>query len=197
MGKSKSSEGNRWLKDRNGFEEELLALADDASIMYESALDLLKGLQYFSKNVGEDEKKHPYGKAAKAAKTYGGGMKVPSASFTSGAEQLTKLHGACEGLKEHIGSTVLAKMISFKDIECKECDMQMTMLKKAHNDYYKKKKANAEQVALDAAEASLKKLLEDAKSQLNKFNKAGQDLMNQMSTDMKTGFDAYCDAGSA
>lgn len=211
MGKSKSSEGNRWLKDRSGFEEELLALADDASVLYESSLDLLKGLQNFTKAVGEDEKKHPYGKASKAAKTYGSSvgvrwgtlskqailqMKVPSASFTKAGEQFDGLLAACHGLKDHINSAILAKMISFKDIDCKETDQIMSMLKKANNEYVKKKKANADQVQIDAAEASLKKLLEDSKTALTKFNKAGYELMNQLATEMKTGFDRYCEAGS-
>lgn len=198
MGKSKSGEGNKWLKDRGEFDEEILSLADDASIIFENTGDLLKSMKNFSGNVGEQEKKHPYGKGSYAAKTYGGGMKNSASAFTRSGDQFDKLYGACSGLQEHINGKILAKLISFKDIECKDCDQQMTQLKKAQKDYANKKgKKNPDQVLVDAAETSLKKLLEEAKGTLTKFNKTGCELLTQISADMKSGFDTYCDAGTS
>ncbi|EFO90777.1 hypothetical protein GCK72_000697 [Caenorhabditis remanei] len=197
MGKSKSGEGNKWLKDRAEFDEEILGLADDASIIFENTGDLLKSMKNFAASVGEAEKKHPYGKASYAAKTYAGGFKNSASSFSRSGDQFDKLYAACATFREHISSVILAKLMSFKDVECKDCDQQMTLLKKAQKDYANKKnKKNPDQVLVDAAEASLKKYLEDAKGTLAKFNKTGSELLTQIAADMKTGFDAYCEAGS-
>ncbi|CAO4361020.1 unnamed protein product [Caenorhabditis nigoni] len=198
MGKSKSGEGNKWLKDRGEFDEEILSLADDASIIFENTGDLLKSMKNFAGSVGEQEKKHPYGKGSSAARTYGGGMKNSASAFTRSGDQFDKLFAACSAFKDHINSAILAKLISFKDIECKDVDQQMTQLKKAQKDYANKKgKKNPDPVMVEAAETSLKKLLEEAKGTLTKFNKVGCELLTQLSTDMKTGFDAYCEAGTS
>lgn len=198
MGKSKSGEGNKWLKDRAEFDEEILSLADDASIIFENTGDLLKSMKNFAGSVGEQEKKHPYGKGSYAAKTYGGGMKNSASAFTRSGDQFDKLYAACSNFRDHINSSILAKLISFKDIECKDCDQQMTLLKKAQKDHANKKgKKNPDPVLVEAAETSLKKLLEEAKGTLTKFNKVGCELLTQIAADMKTGFDAYCDAGSS
>lgn len=198
MGKSKSGEGNKWLKDRAEFDEEILALADDASIIFENTGDLLNSMKKFSGSVGEQEKKHPYGKGSYAAKTYAGGMKNSASSFTRSGDTFDKLYAACAAFRDHINATILAKLISFKDIECKDCDTQMTQLKKAQKDYANKKgKKNPDPVLVEAAETSLKKLLEEAKTTLTKFNKTGCELLTQIAADMKTGFDAYCDAGTS
>uniref|UniRef100_A0A1I7U4L2 START domain-containing protein n=1 Tax=Caenorhabditis tropicalis TaxID=1561998 RepID=A0A1I7U4L2_9PELO len=125
-------------------------------------------------------------------------MKNSSSSFTKSGEQFEKLHGACGVLQEHINSKILAKLMSFKDIECKDCDQQMTQLKKAQKDYANKKnKKNPDPVLVEAAETSLKKLLEESKATLTKFNKTGCELLTQLSADMKAGFDSYCDAAAS
>ncbi|CAI2315023.1 unnamed protein product [Caenorhabditis sp. 36 PRJEB53466] len=196
--RSKRQKGNRWLKggNRDGIDKDTLQLADDGSILYDSALEMLKGFQSFSKALGEDEKKHPYAKAAKACREYAKEMRNEKVSFEAGAGQLEGMMKTCHALKEHFGSSILSKLISFKDTECKIVDNQMTMFKKLHADYTKKKKANADKVILEAAESSFKKALEEAKDTLGKFTKAGTELMTSIAADAKTGFDAYCEQAS-
>uniref|UniRef100_A0A8R1DZN3 BAR domain-containing protein n=1 Tax=Caenorhabditis japonica TaxID=281687 RepID=A0A8R1DZN3_CAEJA len=198
MFKFNSGSGNRWLNERDGFEGDILAMVADASIVYDSVLELLKSLQSFTKSVGDDEKKHPYMKASRAARTYAAGMQSSSASVIKSAERFEKYYSVCCALKENIGSTVLAKIISFREVECKECDSQMTLLKKTYKDCQNKKnKKNVDTVQLEAAEASLKKLLEEAKGTLTKFTKAGTEMLTQLSVDMKAAFDTYSDSGLA
>ncbi|CAP24662.2 Protein CBG03837 [Caenorhabditis briggsae] len=91
--------------------------ADDASIIFENTGDLLKSMKNFAGSVGEQEKKHPYGKGSSAARTYGGGMKNSASAFTRSGDQFDKLFAACSAFKDHINSAILAKLISFKDIE--------------------------------------------------------------------------------
>ena len=125
-------------------------------------------------------------------------MKNSAASFNHSGEQFDKLFEACNTFKDQINGNVLAKLISFKDVECKDVDTQMTQLKKAQKDYANKKsKIVIYQVQVDEDEANLKKLLEEAKATLEKFNKTGCELLTQISADMKTGFDAYCDAAAS
>ncbi|CAB3398676.1 unnamed protein product [Caenorhabditis bovis] len=193
---------NKWIKTRDGTDEELMSLADEALTYFEATAKLLDIFTKSVKDLALDEKKNAYCKAARGARAFADGMRNSERSaFGKAGDTFDKLANIGKDYNRNVHSSVISKIFSFKEVECKEIDNKMTLLRKNQAELENKRKKAAKDENMksmaETLEEAMKKSIDDAKVALRKFIESAIATLNTIADEAVKINEKYCSESNA
>ncbi|CAI5452696.1 unnamed protein product [Caenorhabditis angaria] len=191
---------NKWLKNTGSMDEKVVELSNEATLYHDQIAKMIPALQKHVKDLTAD--KHPYVKCSTGIRGYKEGMVVKSlaAKVDKAGDAVDKMNEKTTNIGRNISNDIMAKCLSYKEVECRDIDQQMKqyakVCKELENNKKKADKDANNNYLVDASQESLKKCTEETLATLAKFNKASVEVYNSTAKQFLKLMEAYCDDGA-